>query len=228
MLKTKFIDTGLISYQKAWDYQKELHQKLLNSKQNGEKELEQYLLYCEHPHVYTLGKSGQQENMLIQDEFLKKINAEFFKIDRGGDITYHGPGQIVSYPIFDLESMKIGIRSYIELLENAVIKTMADFSIQAERLDGAIGVWIKKKNGQNPVKICAIGVKVSRMISMHGIALNVNTDLNYFNYINPCGFSDKGVTSMEKELGEKVDIELVKEILLKYIYLEFCLAKDCE
>lgn len=228
MLKTKFIDTGLIKYQKAWDYQRELHQKLLDAKQNGEKVLEQYLLYCEHPHVYTLGKSGQQENMLIQDEFLKKINAEFFKIDRGGDITYHGPGQIVAYPIFDLESMNIGIRSYIELLESAVIKTLAEFNIQADRLDGAIGVWINKKEGQNPFKICAIGVKVSRMISMHGIALNVNTDLNYFNYINPCGFSDKGVTSMEKELGEKINTELVKEILLKYLFQGFSIASDGE
>lgn len=228
MIKTKFIDTGLISYQKAWDFQRELHKKLLDSKQKGEKEMEQYLLYCEHPHVYTLGKSGQRENMLIQDEFLKKINAEFFKIDRGGDITYHGPGQIVAYPILDLESMNIGIRSYIEFLENAVIKTLAEFNLQAGRLDGAIGVWIKKTNGQKPVKICAIGVKVSRMISMHGIALNVNTDLNYFNYINPCGFSDKGVTSMEKELGEKVNVLKVKGILLKYLILEFSLAMDGE
>ncbi|MCF8377953.1 MAG: lipoyl(octanoyl) transferase LipB [Bacteroidales bacterium] len=224
MVKTQFIDKGLIKYQEAWDFQKELHKKLLDLKQSGEKVIEQYLLYCEHPHVYTLGKSGHQENMLIQGDFLKKINAEFFKIDRGGDITYHGPGQIVGYPVFDLESMNIGIRSYIGLLENAVIKTLAEYNIQADRLEGAIGVWLKKNHEQSAVKICAIGVKVSRMISMHGFALNVNTDLNYFNYINPCGFIDKGVTSMEKELGEKINISEVKTILLKYIKEEFALA----
>ncbi|MCK4920332.1 MAG: lipoyl(octanoyl) transferase LipB [Bacteroidales bacterium] len=221
MLKTHFIDTGLINYQKAWDFQKELQKKLLSQKQNENKATEQYLLYCEHPHVYTLGKSGKEENLLIQDDFLKKINAEFYNIDRGGDITYHGPGQIVGYPIFDLESMNIGVRSYIEKMENAVIRTLAEFNIHTERLDEAIGVWLKKNNGQRAEKICAIGVKVSRMITMHGFALNVYTDLNYFNYINPCGFSDKGVTSMEKELGEKIIIKDVKNILLDSIIKEF-------
>lgn len=223
MCKTLFIDAGLIKYQKAWDYQKELHEKLLIQKQEEVENIEQYLLFCEHPHVYTLGKSGQRQNLLIPDEFLKKINAEFYKTDRGGDITYHGPGQIVGYPIFDLEALNIGIRAYIERMENAIIQSLDHFNLQAGRLEGATGVWLKKEDPQKSVKICAIGVRISRMISMHGFALNVNTDLNYFNHINPCGFSDKGVTSMENELGYKMDIEEVKSVLLKNIQKEFIL-----
>ena len=223
MTKTQFIDTGLINYQKAWDYQKELHEKLLIQKQKEIENIEQYLLFCEHPHVYTLGKSGQQQNLLIPDEFLKKINAEFYKIDRGGDITYHGPGQIVGYPIFDLEAINIGIRIYIEKMENAIIRSLDHFGLKAGRLEGATGVWLKKEEKQKSVKICAIGVRISRMISMHGFALNVNTDLNYFNHINPCGFSDKGVTSMKNELGYELNKEEVKSVLLKNIEKEFLL-----
>ncbi len=222
MTKTQFIDTGLINYQKAWDYQKELHEKLLIQKQKEIENIEQYLLFCEHPHVYTLGKSGQRQNLLIPDAFLKKINAEFYKIDRGGDITYHGPGQIVGYPIFDLEAINIGIRIYIEKIENAIIHSLDHFGLKTGHLEGATGVWLKKEEEQS-VKICAIGVRISRMISMHGFALNVNTDLNYFNHINPCGFSDKGVTSMKNELGYELNIEEVKSVLLKNIEKEFLL-----
>ncbi len=224
MTKTRFIDKGLIKYQSAWDYQKELHENLLNQKKKVNEETEQYLLFCEHPHVYTLGKSGQQQNLLIPNEFLKKIDAEYFKTDRGGDITYHGPGQIVGYPIFDLESLNIGVRVYINKMEEAIIQTLEYFNLHADRLDGATGVWLKKEKSQKPVKICAIGVKISRMISMHGFALNVNTDLNYFDYINPCGFQDKGVTSMESELGQTMNMEEVKTILFKNIVKEFQLS----
>lgn len=215
---TLFEDLGSIDYKEAWDYQEEQFQrivdaKLYNRENPGDaKPVVHHLLFCEHPHVYTLGKSGQANNLLIQDEFLKKINATYYKINRGGDITYHGPGQIVGYPIFDLEKMKLGIRDYIARLEDVIIATLAHFDIQGERLDGATGVWLETSTPQAR-KICAIGVRASRYVSMHGFALNANTNLEYFNYINPCGFVDKGVTSMEKELGEKVDPDEVKNKL---------------
>ena len=215
---TLFEDLGSIDYKKAWDYQEEQFQRVVNAKlynreNPGEsKPVVHHLLFCEHPHVYTLGKSGQADNLLIQDEFLEKINATYYKINRGGDITYHGPGQIVGYPIFDLEKMKLGIRDYITRLEEVIIATLAHFGISGERLDGATGVWLETSTPRAR-KICAIGVRASRYVSMHGFALNANTNLVYFNYINPCGFVDKGVTSMEKELGEKVDTDEVKKKL---------------
>jgi len=203
-------DIGLIDYQQAWDFQKKSHSEVFEGKQknNGIN----YLIFCEHPHVYTLGKSGSESNLLINQIQLRAKDATFYKIDRGGDITYHGPGQIVGYPIIDLEMLGIGVKNYVFKIEETIIKTLKEFSINAERLEGATGVWLEP-NSAKVRKICAIGIKVSRAITMHGFAFNINTDLNYFNYINPCGFTDKSVTSLEKELGCKQDIEKVKKIV---------------
>jgi lipoyl(octanoyl) transferase len=205
-------DLGEIEYGAAWDYQEELFNSLVAHKRKPEgKELpEQFLLFCEHPHVYTLGKSGDEANLLIRSEFLKKINATYFKTNRGGDITYHGPGQIVGYPIVDLESLGIGLKQYVSMLEDAIIELLKQYEISATRMDGATGVWLEKDHPVKARKICAVGVRSSRYITMHGFALNVNTNLDYFSYINPCGFETKGVTSMEKELGKTVDFEQVK------------------
>ena len=172
-------------------------------------------MLCEHPHVYTLGKSGAAANLLISDDFLKRIGATYHKIDRGGDITYHGPGQIVGYPIIDLEKFGVSLKGYIHKIEEMVIRTVAEYGIMGERLDGATGVWLDTKIPGKARKICAIGVKASRFITMHGFALNVNTNLDYFSYINPCGFVDKGVTSIERELGKIVDFDEVKKVIAK-------------
>ena len=219
MKKVRFEDLGSIEYKNAWDYQEKLFAEYIQIKaknrdlsEKKQIEIEGNLLFCEHPHVYTLGKSGVQNNLLISDEFLKKIEATYFKINRGGDITYHGPGQIVGYPIIDLERFNLQVKQYIANLEESIILTLKEFGIESERLQGATGVWLETDTNRAR-KICAIGVKASRFITMHGFAFNVNTNLEYFNYINPCGFVDKGVTSMEKELGEKVDIEKVKDVL---------------
>nr|WP_321406792.1 lipoyl(octanoyl) transferase LipB [uncultured Carboxylicivirga sp.] len=220
---TIFEDLGISDYKKVWDYQEELFAKVVDTKLynrenlNVLKEVVNHLLFVEHPHVYTLGKSGVQNNLLINEQFLKQINATFYKINRGGDITYHGPGQIVGYPIFDLEMMELQVKSYIHNLEESIIETVAEYGIEGERLEGATGVWLDTKVPGKARKICAIGVKASRYVSMHGFALNVNTDLNYFNHINPCGFVDKGVTSLQKELDRSLDIVEVKDILLKKI-----------
>ncbi len=223
MIPTIFRDLGQIDYLKAWDYQEDLFQEVLQSKQaNADIPQEQkklsdnYLLFCEHPHVYTLGKSGKEQNMLLDLIQLQAKDATFHKINRGGDITYHGPGQIVGYPILNLETYDMGIKKYIETLEQAIINCIADYGLKGTRLDGATGVWLDI-NMPKVRKICAIGVRVSRWVSMHGFAFNVNTDLKYFNYINPCGFTDKGVTSLQKELGKPVDIEEVKKILKNHI-----------
>ncbi len=221
--KTLYEDLGNVEYKKAWDLQEELFNDIIDNKlhnrnnKENPKPIINKILFCEHPHVYTLGKSGTANNLLISDAFLKQINASYYKSNRGGDITYHGPGQIVGYPIFDLESMNLTIKNYIHKLENAIINCIADYGINGESLDGATGVWIDKDNPQKSRKICAIGVKASRYVSMHGFALNVNTNLSYFNHINPCGFIDKGVTSIEKELGSKIDIFEVKKNLLQHI-----------
>jgi len=220
---TKFEDLGIRDYKEVWDHQEELFTQVIDTKlfnrenSNDLKKIIHHLIFVEHPHVYTLGKSGVQNNLLINEQFLKQINATFYKINRGGDITYHGPGQIVGYPIFDLEEMNLQVRSYIYNLEQAIIDTIAEFGIKGERLDGATGVWLDTTVPGKARKICAIGVKASRYVSMHGFALNVNTDLSYFNHINPCGFVDKGVTSLQKELGKPVNLEDAKEILLKKI-----------
>jgi lipoyl(octanoyl) transferase len=209
----KYQDLGLIPYRAAWDYQEKLYSELMSRKLSGEKHFPGHLLFCEHPPVFTLGKSGSKENLLINEQMLAQRGIEFYQINRGGDITFHGPGQIVGYPILDLEQLNLGIKTYIEKLEEAVIMVLREYKIKAGRLSGATGVWLDAETASKARKICAIGVKAGRHITMHGFAFNVNTDLSYYQYINPCGFVDKGVTSMEKELGEKQDFEKVKELL---------------
>ncbi len=219
--EVNFIDLGLIDYKKAWDFQEEIFKKAIDLKikhRDGlTEELPQHkLIFCQHPHVYTLGKSGSEQNLLIGEAMLKQKGATYYKINRGGDITYHGPGQLVAYPILDLDQFFTDIHKYMRFLEESVILTLAEFNIKAGRVDGLTGVWID--GGQpNERKICAMGVKSSRWVTMHGLALNVNPDLSYFNNIIPCGITDKAVTSMEKELGKKVDFNLVAEVLKEKI-----------
>ena len=214
-LPTRFEDLQQYEYDRAWAYQESLLQKIVSEKEKPAGKKLNYLLFCEHPHVFTLGKSGQVSNLLINNAELKKVNATFYKTNRGGDITYHGPGQIVGYPIIDLETAKIGIKKYVYLIEESIIRTMKYFGIECERLDGATGVWVDSKISGKARKICAIGIRASHYVTMHGFALNVNTDLKYFSYINPCGFTDKSVTSMQKELGSEHSVELVKNQLKK-------------
>lgn len=210
-----FVDWKKIAYSEALDRQTNLFNSKVAQKLNGEENISQDFILCEHNNVYTLGKHGKDSNLLVNDEFLKQINAEVYHINRGGDITYHGQGQITGYPSLDLESMGLGIRDYIHTLEQMVINLMKDYDVECERLQGATGVWIEAHT-KKARKICAIGVKVSRGITMHGFAFNVNTDLNYFSYINPCGFVDKGVTSMQEELHQAVDIERIKHELYNH------------
>ena len=209
-------DLKTIDYGKAWEYQEQLFSKTINHKINN-LDTDSRLLFCEHPHTITIGKHGKLENLLFDEQYLKDKNVSLFKIDRGGDITYHGPGQLVGYPIFDLESFRIGLRQYIHNLEEAIIRLLKSFNIESERLASAAGVWLDTTDPRRTRKIAAIGVRSSRFVTMHGFALNVNTDLSYFSLINPCGFVDKGVTSMEKELGRKVDMEEVKDKLRNII-----------
>jgi lipoyl(octanoyl) transferase len=213
-------DIGLKDYKETWDFQAGIFDKLVEAKKNLNPEdtltiisVPGTLIFVEHPHVYTLGKSGSENNLLLDYIQLRAKDASFYKIDRGGDITYHGPGQIVGYPIFDLEAVKVGLKEYIYMLEETIIKTVAEFGINASRLDGGTGVWLDPEKAGKARKICAIGVRASRYVTMHGFAFNVNTNLSYFDNINPCGFTDKGVTSLEKELGVKQDIESVKMIV---------------
>ncbi len=210
-------DIGLRDYKEAWELQENVFRKIISRKislqENNPVDKPAQpgtLILVEHPHVYTLGKSGSEDNLLINHIQLQTRDAQFYRTNRGGDITYHGPGQIVGYPIFDLEEIGIGLREYISRLEEAVILTVAAFGIKAARLKNATGVWLDAEQGKRPRKICAIGVRASKYVTMHGFAFNVNTDLTYFNYINPCGFTDKGVTSLEKELDGKQDLEKIK------------------
>jgi lipoyl(octanoyl) transferase len=204
----QYIDWGLIEYNEAWTKQETMFSGSIEKKEQNVP-TENYLVFCEHPHVYTLGKSGDEQNMLLNYIQLQAKNATFVHSNRGGDITYHGPGQVVGYPIFDLANFNLGLKQYIHNIEEAIIKVLASYNIKSTRLDGATGVWLDV--GLSTCrKICAIGVRSSRYVTMHGFALNVNTELEYFNYINPCGFIDKGVTSMEKELGQKLDMEDLK------------------
>lgn len=214
-MKTQVEDWKLIPYADAWHRQTEYFDRLVESKQ-AEKLYVNHIIVCQHPHVYTLGRSGKEVNMLLSDEQLQRIGATLFHIDRGGDITYHGPGQLVCYPILNLEEFHLGLKEYVHLLEEAVIRVCASYCITAGRLAGATGVWL---GGETPHarKICAIGVRSSHFVTMHGLAFNVNTDLRYFSYINPCGFVDKGVTSLEKELGYKIDFDEVQGQLIKKI-----------
>jgi lipoyl(octanoyl) transferase len=206
----EYLDIGLCEYKSAWKIQEEKHAEMIGMKESLiDNNFAGFLIFCEHPHVFTIGKSGQSNNLLIDDNFLNKINASFYKSDRGGDITYHGPGQLVGYPVFDLTKLNTGVKNYISKIEEAIILALDDYNIKASRLAGATGVWLDAGT-QNARKICAIGVKVGKAITMHGFALNVNTDLKYFSYINPCGFVDKGVTSIEHELKIKLETEDVK------------------
>ena len=204
-----FENLGRIRYKEAWDYQETLFEKVVQEKAEKTEDKDQYLLFCEHEHVYTLGKHGYKQNLLIANHICKSKNIDLHTIDRGGDITYHGPGQLVVYPIIDLESFGMGIKSYISTLEDVVIDTLDSYSIKGEKDAKAMGVWIDAADPAKARKICAIGVRASRFVTMHGLALNINTDLSYFNYINPCGFRDRGVTSLQKELGHEVDFEEV-------------------
>jgi lipoyl(octanoyl) transferase len=219
-----FKDLGGIDYKEAWDLQEELlAAKVALKVKNRDipaagQELPTHdLLFCEHPHVYTLGKSGSENNLLVNDTFLKNINATYYKINRGGDITYHGPGQLVAYPVFDLDQVFTDIHLYLRTLEEAIIKTIAHYGIEGGRVEGLTGVWIDANDLKRTRKICAMGVRCSRWVTMHGLALNVNTDLSYFRHIVPCGITDKPVTSIQKEIGKPVDFEEVKALLKKYI-----------
>lgn len=220
-----FEDWGLMDYQLAWDKQESIFASIVKLKtQNRDNQSDHptknHLVFVEHPHVYTLGKSGKSQNLLLDEGGLKNKNASFYKINRGGDITYHGPGQIVGYPILDLDNFFTDIHLYLRTLEEAVILTLKDYGIQAGRYPGFTGVWLDGDN-ENARKICALGVRCSRWVTMHGFAFNVNTDLDYFKNIVPCGIDDKDVTSMKRELGQEVDIDEVKQILLKHITILF-------
>ena len=221
MQSAKFKDIGLIEYKKAWEFQEVFFNKTLEIKSKNRNEgtnikTENYLIFCEHPHVYTLGNSGNQNNLLVNEKYLKSRGASFYKTNRGGDITYHGPGQIVGYPIFDLDNFFNDIGKYLRLLEECIILTLAEYGIKGERSKGETGVWIDV-GSNNARKICALGVKTSRWVSMHGFAFNVNTDLSFFENIIPCGINDKQVTSLQKELGEEINIENTKVKLKKNI-----------
>ena len=226
--KTQFINLGLIDYKNAWDYQVELFNKILAVKSDNrslpaeqQRETENYLLFCEHPHVFTLGKSGDEANLLIDKSQLDAIHASYYHINRGGDITYHGPGQIVGYPVIDMENFFTDIHRYMRFLEQAVINTLLEFQITSGRIEGLTGVWINHERPENARKICALGVKTSRWVTQHGFALNINTDLRYFDYIIPCGIQEKSVTSLERELGSKQDLLQVETILQEKIREQF-------
>ncbi|MDR1544271.1 MAG: lipoyl(octanoyl) transferase LipB [Prevotellaceae bacterium] len=205
------IDWKTIEYSEAWQRQEEIFNRTIALKQQGQK-TENYLIFCEHPHVFTIGKSGNEQNMLLDDG-----SVPVFRTNRGGDITYHGFGQVVGYPIFDLENLNIGLKEYIHKIESAIISVLDSYGIKSEKMNSAAGVWLDAENPAKARKICAIGVRSSRFVTMHGFALNVNTDLTYFNRINPCGFTDKGVASMQKELGQTLDVEEVKDKLFSEI-----------
>ncbi len=224
--KVSVVKLGERDYKETWDYQESIFKEIVDLKiENRRNEssaipepTDNFLISCQHPHVFTLGKSGSIENLLLDEQGLRDNYASFYKINRGGDITYHGPGQIVIYPILDLENFFTDIHKYLRFLEEAVILTMADYGISAGRIDGLTGVWVDFKEGAtDPRKICAMGVKSSRWVTMHGIALNVNTDLTYFDHIVPCGIDDKAVTSMNKEVGHDVNLTEVEDRLIRHI-----------
>lgn len=219
--KVKFVDWGLLDYQEAWDNQEVIFKDTIAVKTNNRiqdttVETPNFLVFCEHPHVYTLGKSGHAEYLLLDEEGLKEKNATYYKTNRGGDITYHGPGQIVGYPILDLDNFFTDIHLYLRTLEEAVILTLADYGIHAGRYPGFTGVWLDADN-EKARKICALGVRCSRWVTMHGFAFNVNADLDYFKNIIPCGIDDKDVTSMQRELGHELNLAEVKSVLKMHI-----------
>ncbi|HOM89141.1 MAG TPA: lipoyl(octanoyl) transferase LipB [Bacteroidia bacterium] len=217
-----FADLGSSDYKQTWDFQEQLLQQIMQLKLEGRNQglgdhapTPHYLLFCEHPHVFTLGKSGKPEHLLSNEQQLKNANADYYKINRGGDITYHGPGQIVGYPILNLDLFFNDIHRYMRFLEEVIIRTLKEYGIEGSRIEKLTGVWIDAGK-PSARKICAFGVRCSRWITMHGWALNVNTQLDYFNHIVPCGISDKAVTSMAKELGNNLNIDEVKSVLLKH------------
>ena len=234
--QVKFRDLGLIDYKECWDYQEKLFQEIISVKTqnrnlpvNHQPSTISHLLFCEHPHVYTLGKSGDEKNLLLNESQLQMKNATYYKINRGGDITYHGPGQIVGYPILDLDNFFTDIHKYLRFLEEAIILTLKDYGIESGRIEGLTGVWLGegrdlKSQPTKARKICALGVRTSRWVTMHGFAFNVNSDLSYFNNIIPCGIQDKAVTSMKKELGRELNIEEVKQKVKKH----FAEVFECE
>ena len=226
--KAQFIHLGLVDYKKAWDYQVDIFNKILLVKsenrsrsEEAQKATDNYVIFCEHPHVFTLGKSGDEKNLLIPKEDLVSIEAAYYHINRGGDITYHGPGQIVGYPIIDMENFFTDIHKYMRVIEEAVIQTLSEYNIFAGRIPGLTGVWIDPEEPEHARKICALGVKTSRWVTMHGFAFNINTDLRYFDYIVPCGIREKSVTSMEKELGNKQNMLQVETVLKEKLRLQF-------
>jgi len=226
--KAQFIHLGLVDYQQAWDYQADMFNKILAIKSenrtraaDAQIDTDNYVIFCEHPHVFTLGKSGNEKNLLIPKENLGSIQATYYHINRGGDITYHGPGQIVGYPVIDMENFFTDIHQYMRVMEEAVIQTLAEYNISAGRIPGLTGVWLDAEHLSGARKICALGVKTSRWVTMHGFAFNVNTDLRYFDYIVPCGLPEKSVTSMENELGRKQDMLQVEEILKEKLRRQF-------
>lgn len=223
--KVIFQSLGLMDYKEAWDYQEKLFKDTIDKKiriRNGEEglETENYLLFCEHPHVYTLGKSGDISHLLLDDKQLDEHHAKFYKINRGGDITYHGPGQLVGYPILDLDHFFPDIHKYMRYLEESVIQTLKEYGIESGRVDGMTGVWIDGDKS-SARKICAMGVKSSRWVTMHGIGFNINSDLSYFSHIVPCGIQDKAVTSVKLELGREVDMEEISEVLKRKMSEQF-------
>lgn len=237
-MQVRFEHLGEIAYKEAWDYQESLLQQNLDiKKRNRDKELSaiefvpeqtvSHLLICSHPHVYTLGKSGAMENLLVNNAFLKEKGIAFYKTNRGGDITYHGPGQIVAYPVLDLEKIKTDIVWYMRNLEEVIIRLLADYGIRAERSEGETGVWIDTDHPLKARKICAMGVKTSRWVTMHGLALNVNTDLSYFDFIIPCGIQNKQVTSLQKELGQELHIPEVEKKMMDQFQDVFGLKIEC-
>jgi lipoyl(octanoyl) transferase len=220
MQNVQLINLGLKDYKETWDFQEEIFQKTIdikidNRRNNRENPTKNHFIFVEHPHVYTLGKSGDISNLLLSEEQLKQKGATYYKINRGGDITYHGPGQIVGYPILDLDNFFTDIHKYLRFLEEVIIKTLAEYGIKSERSDGETGVWL---DVGTPFarKICAMGVRTSRWVTMHGFALNVNVNLGYFDNIIPCGIKGKAVTSMEAELNRKVPMEEVQQKILKH------------
>ncbi|MCH1612578.1 MAG: lipoyl(octanoyl) transferase LipB [Flavobacteriales bacterium] len=208
-------DLGLIDYKQCWDYQTKLFDATVQLKIQSRKfpdnsvSTKNHLIFCEHPHVYTLGKSGDLKNLLIDGQKRREKNISFYKINRGGDITYHGPGQLVVYPILDLDYFFSDIHKYLRLLEESVILTLQDYGVAGQRIEGLTGVWVDDKK-ETPRKICAIGVKCSRWVTMHGIGFNINSNLDYFNHIVPCGIEDKSVTSLQKETNQEIDMKVLK------------------
>ncbi len=206
-----FKNLGIVDFKEVWTLQEKLLQSIIEKKR-AKKPTNNYLLFCQHPHVYTLGKSGNKKNLLLSNVGLKKNNADFYKINRGGDITYHGPGQLVVYPVFDLDNFFTDIHKYLRFLEEVVILVLSEYKLIGTRVSGATGVWLNTAGGQK--KICAMGVRASRWVTMHGLAFNVSVDLNYFNNIIPCGIQNKGVTSLETVLNKNISMVDVESVFM--------------